>query len=232
MNPYIQYIFLCNLCINGLYVTAGFYPKFLMDLLSTSQVISYAGCLLQGFVLHSSACADFSILVIMAYDRYGAVVLCWPLVYHSDDYTKSLCVCVYWLACTFLFGVHRLSNNIKINVMRLTHTKNYCIHFLIGKLVCSASIANVIVPAFNDTHIYLINLIIILILAILFLLFGPMYIWSEHAKHPKKTGVHLCKHVCHIYSVKSFLLCLYFLICCICDLAKKKATTKCQILWW
>lgn len=78
-----MYIFLCNLCINGLYGTAGFYPKFFMDLLSPTHVISYAGCLLQGFVLHSSACADFSLLVLMAYDRY--VAICRPLAYHSDD---------------------------------------------------------------------------------------------------------------------------------------------------
>ena len=76
-----MYIFLCNLCINGLYGTAGFYPKFLSDLLSASHVISYSGCLLQGFVLHSSVCADLSILLLMAYDRY--VAICQPLLYHS-----------------------------------------------------------------------------------------------------------------------------------------------------
>ncbi|MEQ2305617.1 hypothetical protein AMECASPLE_039607, partial [Ameca splendens] len=60
-----MYIFLCNLCINGLYGTAGFYPQFLHDLLSTTHLISVPGCFLQGFVLHSSACADLSLLALM-----------------------------------------------------------------------------------------------------------------------------------------------------------------------
>ncbi|KAM9442936.1 olfactory receptor 1L4-like [Salvelinus alpinus] len=36
-----MYIFLCSLCVNGLYGTAGFYPKLLLDLQSDVQVISY-----------------------------------------------------------------------------------------------------------------------------------------------------------------------------------------------
>lgn len=145
------YIFLCNLCINGLYVTAGFYPKFLMDLLSTSQVISYAGCLLQGFVLHSSACADFSILVIMAYDRYGAI--CWPLVYHSVMTTQRVCVFVFiaWLVPFYLVFIGSITTS--RSMLCSSHIPK-TINFLIGKLASSASIANVIVTAFNYTHIY------------------------------------------------------------------------------
>lgn len=41
-----MYIFLCSLCVNGLYGTSGFYPKFASDLLSDVHEISYEGCLL------------------------------------------------------------------------------------------------------------------------------------------------------------------------------------------
>ena len=54
-----MYIFLCNLCIIGLFGIAGFYPKFLMDLLSRLQVISYAACLFQVFVIYSSFCIEY-----------------------------------------------------------------------------------------------------------------------------------------------------------------------------
>ncbi|CAF88628.1 unnamed protein product, partial [Tetraodon nigroviridis] len=76
-----MYIFLCNLCINSLYGTVGFYPKILSDILAATRVISYVGCLLQSYVLYSSIGAEISLLVLMAYDRY--VAICRPLVYHS-----------------------------------------------------------------------------------------------------------------------------------------------------
>lgn len=76
-----MYIFLCNLCFNSLYGTAAFHPKFLFDLLANTHVISHAGCLLQVFFIYSYASTDFSILAVMAYDRYLAI--CRPLEYHA-----------------------------------------------------------------------------------------------------------------------------------------------------
>ncbi|XP_028289481.1 olfactory receptor 6N2-like [Parambassis ranga] len=145
-----MYIFLCNLCINALYGTAGFYPKFLSDLLSHTHVISYAGCLLQGFVLHSSACADFSLLALMAYDRY--VAICQPLVYHSVMTKQKVCVFVFlaWLVPFFLLFL----STITTSMSRLCGShipKIYCVNWLVSNLACTASIANVIIPAFNYT---------------------------------------------------------------------------------
>nr|AEA11040.1 odorant receptor [Larimichthys crocea] len=149
-----MYIFLCNLCINGLYETAGFYPKFLIDLLSTFHVISYAGCLLQGFVLHSSACADFSILVLMAYDRY--VAICRPLVYHSVMTTQRVCVFIFFAWLIPLYLVFMSSITTARSRLCGSHIpKIYCINFLVGKLACTTSIANVIIPAFNYTFYFL-----------------------------------------------------------------------------
>ncbi|XP_073330355.1 olfactory receptor 4P4-like [Pagrus major] len=149
-----MYIFLCNLCINGLYGTAGFYPKFLIDLLSTTHVISYAGCLLQGFVVHSSACADFSILVAMAYDRY--VAICRPLVYHSVMNTQRVCVFVFfaWLTPFYLVFLGSITT-LRLRLCGSHIPKIYCINYLVGKLACSTSIAHVIVPAFNYTFYFL-----------------------------------------------------------------------------
>ncbi|CAL8350259.1 unnamed protein product [Arctogadus glacialis] len=46
-----MYVFLCNLCVNGVYGASGFYPKLLHDLLADSQLISYGGCLAQIFTV-------------------------------------------------------------------------------------------------------------------------------------------------------------------------------------
>ncbi|XP_049450069.1 olfactory receptor 52D1-like [Epinephelus fuscoguttatus] len=145
-----MHVFLCNLCINGLYGTAGFYPKFLMDLLSTTHVISYAGCLLQGFVLHSSACADLSFLAVMAYDRY--VAICRPLVYHSVMTKQKVCVFVFfaWLVPIYLVFMGSVTTS-RSRLCGSHIPRIYCINWLIGRLACSASIANVAIPAFNYT---------------------------------------------------------------------------------
>ncbi|XP_054471793.1 olfactory receptor 4Q2-like [Anoplopoma fimbria] len=148
-----MYIFICNLCINGLYGTAGFYPKFLLDLLSTAHVISYAGCLLQGFVLHSAVCADFSLLVLMAYDRY--VAICRPLVYHSVMTKQRVCVLLFsaWLTPFFLM----LISTVTTSTSRLCGShipKIFCVNWLMGKLACSSSVANIAVPAFNYTFYF------------------------------------------------------------------------------
>lgn len=142
-----MYIFICNLCINALYGTAGFYPKFLLDLLS-SHVISYAGCMLQGFVIHSSTCSDFSILAVMAYDRY--VAICRPLVYHSLMTKQRVSIlvflswllplCLMFLNTATLLGIRLCSSHID---------KLYCVNWMIVSLACSPPMANAVVAYFN-----------------------------------------------------------------------------------
>ncbi|KAM9851171.1 olfactory receptor 10G4-like [Aulostomus maculatus] len=142
-----MYIFLCNLCINSLYGTVGFYPKFLLDLFSP-HVISYAGCMLQGFVIHSSTCGDFSILALMAYDRY--VAICKPLVYHSvmTKQRISLMVFLSWLLplyCMFMNTATLLGARLcGSHINRL-----YCVNRLVAELACSPTVANTAVAYFN-----------------------------------------------------------------------------------
>uniref|UniRef100_A0A3P9C240 G-protein coupled receptors family 1 profile domain-containing protein n=1 Tax=Maylandia zebra TaxID=106582 RepID=A0A3P9C240_9CICH len=74
-----MYILLSSFCINALYGTTGFYPKFLSDLLSSSHRISYEGCLLQAFIAY--------------------LAICRPLHYHSFMTKRRLSqlVCFSWL---------------------------------------------------------------------------------------------------------------------------------------
>ncbi|XP_074551463.1 olfactory receptor 2K2-like [Halichoeres trimaculatus] len=148
-----MYIFLCNLCINGLYGTTGFYPKFLKDLLSFTNVISHSGCLLQGFVLHSSAGADFSILALMAYDRY--VAICRPLAYHSVMTKQRVWVFVLiaWMVPLQLLLLSTVTSSTS-RVCGSHIPKIYCVNYLVNKLACSASIAMIIIPAFNYTFYF------------------------------------------------------------------------------
>ncbi|TKS67433.1 Olfactory receptor 2B11 [Collichthys lucidus] len=141
-----MYILLCSFCINGLYGTTGFYPKFLLDLLSSSHEISYEGCLLQAFIMYSFACCDLSILAVMAYDRYLAI--CRPLHYRSLMNKKrlSLLVCFSWLTPFCIFSV----SIILTSTLKLCHSKIpklFCVNWIIVKLACpdTDTIANEII---------------------------------------------------------------------------------------
>ncbi|XP_034041936.1 olfactory receptor 49-like [Thalassophryne amazonica] len=138
-----MYIILCNFCINTLYGTVGFYPKFLLDLLS-SHVILCAGCMLQGFVIHSAKACDFSILTLMAYDRY--VAICRPLQYHSFMTKQRVFLLVFFFWLVVLCGSH-------IN-------RIYCVNWMIASLACSPPKVHIAVEyfiiMFYVCHIWLI----------------------------------------------------------------------------
>ncbi|XP_074536163.1 olfactory receptor 6N1-like [Halichoeres trimaculatus] len=82
------YIFLCNLCINGIWGASTFYPKLLHDLLADAHVITYVGCLTQIFSIYSYVFVEFTSLTAMAYDRYLAI--CQPLQYHTLMTTRRV----------------------------------------------------------------------------------------------------------------------------------------------
>ncbi|XP_062312225.1 olfactory receptor 1D2-like [Osmerus eperlanus] len=136
-----MYIFICNLCINGLYGTSGFYPKFLLDLLSRHQSISHSGCLFQAIVIYSSVCIDICLLTVMSYDR--SVAICRPLQYHSIMTKKHVIqlVSFSWLVplglmCTIGIFISRL----KLCGSHIE--KLYCAGWLMVKLSCSATICS------------------------------------------------------------------------------------------
>ncbi|KAM4731299.1 olfactory receptor 11H6-like [Anableps anableps] len=133
-----MYILLCAFCMNSLYGTAGFYPKFLWDLLSPVHIISYSGCLLQAQVLYSFACSDVSILVLMAYDRYLAI--CRPLVYHSIMSKQRVITlaCLAWLTPFFMIALSTiLSSRLKLCSPYLNRL--ICLNWSIVMLACFPS---------------------------------------------------------------------------------------------
>ncbi|XP_041919013.1 olfactory receptor 2J2-like [Alosa sapidissima] len=83
-----MYIFICNLCANGLYGTVGFYPKFLLDLQSDIHTIAHSWCMIQTYVIYCSGLSEITVLTVMSYDRY--VAICRPLQYHSIMFPRAV----------------------------------------------------------------------------------------------------------------------------------------------
>uniref|UniRef100_A0A671VV63 Olfactory receptor n=1 Tax=Sparus aurata TaxID=8175 RepID=A0A671VV63_SPAAU len=130
-----MYILICTFCMNGLYGTAGFYPKFLWDLLSPVHVISYSGCLIQAQVIYSFALSELSILSVMAYDRY--VAICRPLEYHSVMSKQRLImlVCYSWMTPFCMKGINVfLTSRLKLCSPYIARL--FCLNWIIVKLAC------------------------------------------------------------------------------------------------
>ncbi|XP_061105415.1 olfactory receptor 4B13-like [Conger conger] len=130
-----MYIFLCNLCINGIYGTSGFYPKFLLDIISDSNDISYNGCLLQIFVIYGGVMCDFSTLTVMAYDR--TVAICQPLRYHSIMTTQAVVLSLMfcWM-CPLFCSVLIITMTSVLPLCGSQIDKLYCDNWSVVRLSC------------------------------------------------------------------------------------------------
>ncbi|XP_031647282.1 olfactory receptor-like protein DTMT [Oncorhynchus kisutch] len=120
-----MYIFLCSLCVNGLYGTAGFYPKLLLDLQSDVQVISYGGCFTQAYVIYTSVMCEISTLTVMSYDRY--VAICRPLLYHTivTSLTVRKLLLFSW-CCPLFIALIALSLAVRISLCGSRIDKIFC----------------------------------------------------------------------------------------------------------
>ncbi|XP_074551461.1 olfactory receptor 6N2-like [Halichoeres trimaculatus] len=151
-----MYILVCNLCINALYGTAAFYPKFSFDLLSDTQVISYVGCFLQIYVIYTYATIDFSVLALMSYDRY--VAICRPLEYHLVMSVRrtAMLVGVAWFV-PLLCEIMVLGLTAQLKLCGSHIQKVYCENWSVVKLACGSttgnSIVGLIIIAFYCGHV-------------------------------------------------------------------------------
>ncbi|XP_074551564.1 olfactory receptor 10H28-like [Halichoeres trimaculatus] len=76
-----MYIFICCLSFNSLYSSVGFFPRFLMDIVSDTHFISFQACVIQTYFITTYLVQELTFLTVMAYDRF--VAICQPLHYHS-----------------------------------------------------------------------------------------------------------------------------------------------------
>nr|XP_056719188.1 olfactory receptor 14A16-like [Euleptes europaea] len=95
-----MYFFLMNLAILDLGSVSVMLPKAMANSLLNSRSISYAGCVAQVFCLLLSTGANFSILTVMAHDRY--VAICNPLQYEAIMHRGA---CIQMAAGAWIAGI-------------------------------------------------------------------------------------------------------------------------------
>lgn len=130
-----MYIFIMCLSVNSLYGSAGFFFRFLKDLLSSTHLISRSGCFAQIYVIYTYASYELTLLSIMAYDRYVAV--CQPLHYHNKITKRSVMLLILLAslypafsvaACVYLSSMLPLCGN--------AIPKVFCANWPVVKLSC------------------------------------------------------------------------------------------------
>nr|XP_033965447.1 olfactory receptor 1468-like [Pseudochaenichthys georgianus] len=156
-----MYIFIMCLSINSLYGSAGFFFRFLRDLLSNTHLIPRSACFIQIYVIYTYASYELLLLAVMAYDRYVAV--CQPLHYHSKMTSKmiSKLVAFAWIfpifsvgACVYLAGRLPLCGN---KIPRV-----FCANWPVVKLACISTVLNNLVGMLMTTTTVILPLAFVL----------------------------------------------------------------------
>ncbi|XP_043831309.1 olfactory receptor 7C1-like [Dromiciops gliroides] len=137
-----MYFFLSNLSLVDLCLVSTLVPKMLVNLLTHSKAISYAGCLTQMYFFMVFACSDNLLLAVMAYDRF--VAICHPLSYVTimSPQFCGLLVLLSWMISVLNALIHSLL------VMRLSFcteheiTHFYCDLTPVLKLSCTDTLIN------------------------------------------------------------------------------------------
>ncbi|XP_035169550.1 olfactory receptor 14C36-like, partial [Oxyura jamaicensis] len=108
-----MYFFLFNLALLDLGTITTIVPKAMANSLWDTSAISYAGCAAQVFMFVVFLTAEFSLLTIMAYDRY--IAICKPLHYGTIMNSRT---CVYMAAAawgsTLLYAVLHTANTFSL----------------------------------------------------------------------------------------------------------------------
>ncbi|KAM3862228.1 olfactory receptor 6N1-like [Diretmus argenteus] len=136
-----MYIFISCLSVNSLYGSAGFFPRFMVDLLSDTHLISRPACFTQMYVIYTYASYELTILSVMAYDRY--VAICQPLHYQNKMTSRVVCglVAFVWCypVCTIFFCLYL---SIRLPLCGNQLPRVFCTNWPVVQLSCVETTLN------------------------------------------------------------------------------------------
>ncbi|XP_061445678.1 olfactory receptor 14A16-like [Rhineura floridana] len=131
-----MYFFLMNLAMQDLGQVSVIIPKSMANSLMNTRHISYFGCVAQVFLFMFFASSDFSLLTVMAYDRY--IAICNPLQY---EMLMNKQACIQMIASVwitgFLYGVLNAGGTFASSFCSNVVNQFFCEIPQLLKLVCS-----------------------------------------------------------------------------------------------
>ncbi|XP_066485917.1 olfactory receptor 14A16-like [Tiliqua scincoides] len=131
-----MYFFLMNLAIQDAGLVSIFIPKSMANSLMNTRYISYSGCVAQVFLYLFFISSNFSLLTVMAYDRY--VAICSPLEYEMIM-NRGAClqiIAIVWIT-GFLYSVLHTSGTFAITFCSNIVNQFFCEIPQLLKLACS-----------------------------------------------------------------------------------------------
>ncbi|KAM6107509.1 olfactory receptor 14C36-like [Phoenicopterus ruber ruber] len=199
-----MYFFLLNLSLFDLGCISTTVPKAMTNSLWDTRAISYLGCAAQVFLFVFFISGEFSLLTVMAYDRY--VAICKPLHYETLLGSRA---CVHmaaaaWGSC-FLYAVLHMANTFSLPLCKGNVLDQFfCEIPQILKLSCS--------------HSYLreVGLIVISLLVIfgcfVFIVVSYVQIFRAVLRIPSEQGRHKAFSTClpHLAVLSLFLITAMF----------------------
>lgn len=138
-----MYFLFCNLPFNDILGNSIMIPRLLADLMRppSERLISYYECVVQAIITHLYGTASYTVLMIMAFDRY--VAICNPLRYAvimTNNMVIKLTVSAWGVA--FVLVAILLGLTVRLNRCRTLIQHPYCDNASLFKLSCDSVYIN------------------------------------------------------------------------------------------
>ncbi|XP_068777912.1 olfactory receptor 14C36-like [Struthio camelus] len=194
-----MYFFLLHLALLDLASISTTVPKSMVNSLRDTRTISYAGCAAQVFCFVFLLSAEYSLLTVMAYDRF--VAICRPLHYGTLLGTR---VCVRMAAAAWATGF----------LYALLHTANtfsipLCQGNVLDQFFCE--IPQILKPSCSNSYLREVGLLMVSLFLFLgcfiFIVLSYVQIFRAVLRKPSEQGRHKAFSMClpHLAVVSLFL---------------------------
>ncbi|XP_042645152.1 olfactory receptor 14A16-like [Tyto alba] len=199
-----MYFFLLNLSLLDLGSISTTLPKSMANTLCDTRAISYPGCVAQVFLFLFLVSSEYSLLTIMAYDRY--VAICQPLHYGTLLGSRA---CVHMAAAAWGTGL----------LYSLLHTANtFSLHLCQGNSINQffCEIAQILKLSCSDSYLREVGLIkasfCLVFGCFLFIVLSYVQIFRAVLRIPSEQGQHKAFSTClpHLVVVSLFVSTVIF----------------------